>query len=170
MAIFCTYKDRIYCKTLIACSSLLKKDNLGANQHFEVIVESLSVYGLVWYDVICIVGDNWKVNKKHAEISCRALFGFSSHKFNLPIELCICKQIRLLGTIKVIRKLMSRLRTMKKAARLWKITNIGAFFPTELVGQGSMTWSSDILILKNIIRAFWNSKNIFPHRWCAESC
>lgn len=132
VAIFCTYiKDGNYCETLIACSPLLKEDDLGANQHFEFIVESLSVYGRGLCDVICIVGDNCKVNQKLAEICGVALVGCNSHKFNLSVERWICEQIGLLEAMKVIRELMSQLRTLKLAARLREITHLGALLPNE---------------------------------------
>lgn len=46
----------------------------------------------------------------------------------------------------------------------------GHYFPTKLVRQERVTWSSDILKLKNLFMALMNSTNIFPHLWCAEGC
>lgn len=163
-ALFCTYfQDWNYCKSLIACSPLLKQYNFGEIQHFEPIVESLSDRDSELCDVKCIVGYICKVSLILAKICFVVLIGFNWHMLNLSVEQWIFIFIGSPEATEVIRELMSQLKTLSNATRLREKLHLEALLRNGSYWTKNVTRSSDTLKLKNSVSLLLNSTNIFPH-------
>ena len=60
-------KDQGHEIALLAFSPLLDETTLGANQHIELLNETLQLYGKSTDNVVALIADNCEVNKLIAE-------------------------------------------------------------------------------------------------------
>jgi hypothetical protein len=77
-----------------------------------VIKGVLTIFGKSWKNVICLIGDNWNVNKALAEKCKIPLVGCAAHRLNLAVE----KYLEVGPTAALIQKvheLMTKARTSK---------------------------------------------------------
>lgn len=147
VAIFATYRvEEQYHETLIAFSPLLKEDDMGAAQHLEFIKESLQVYQKSLTNVVAFISDNCAVNQRLSCIASVPLIGCSAHKFNLAVEAWCVESTGLVDALKCIRELMSKLRTLKSAAKLRELTHLGAILPNET------RWTGKYQMVKRFFR------------------
>lgn len=163
VAIYCTYtKCGEYCETLIACAPLLNEEDLSADQHFDFLVESLSVYGRSLGDVVCLVGDNCSVNQRLSNLCGIPLIGCYSHKFNLAVEHWIKLQPGLDDALETMRKLMKQLRTLKNSARLRNLTHLGALLPNETRWTGNFDMVQRYFRIEEFVKSIPEMDSFLP--------
>lgn len=71
---------------MLACAPLIDEEDLSAKENITVLEETVEVYGKEVGNVMCFIGDNWKVNRSLSSQTNIPLVGCYSHKFNLAIE------------------------------------------------------------------------------------
>jgi hypothetical protein len=97
-------------------------EGLTAADHLTHQSRVLNIYGRVTEDVLCIVGDNCRVNRRMAGDLDVPLLGCGSHKFNLSVRTWIKQQPHLLSIIGKVASVMKKASTLKIAAKLGKLT------------------------------------------------
>jgi hypothetical protein len=122
VAVFAVYMSSgSVARPLLAFAPLLDETNLGAESHFEFLSATLELYGRSMQSVLFFVGDNCSTNKALANLADVPLVGCASHRLNLA-----CKQIFDCHSamLQKMSSLMSRLSTLKNAARLRDVTEL----------------------------------------------
>ena len=96
---------------------------MTAHDHSTHISRILQMYaGKQTSNVMCLVGDNCKVNQSLARAMSVPLIGCGSHKFNLAVQKWIKEQPNLTDIIAKIAAVMKKASTLKVAAKLAELT------------------------------------------------
>ena len=126
----CNVNGRFH-ETLTGLAPLLKEDDLGADQLFEFIKANLAFFGKSLENVVAFIDDNSPVNKKVSTDSGIPLIGCSSHKLNRAVEQWVEEDVDVKEALNVVNDLMVQLRKLENAAKLRKLTRLGAIDPNE---------------------------------------
>ena len=111
-------KDAIgqYNVYLLAFAPLLDQTALTAVNHRNFILSIMDDYKLSEQKLICLIGDNCSTNTATANQMGLPLLGCRSHRFNLAVEKYVDHYLK--TEADKVGKLMSKLSTLKEAARL----------------------------------------------------
>ncbi|KAI2507197.1 hypothetical protein MHU86_7263 [Fragilaria crotonensis] len=93
-------------------------EGMTAHDHLTHITRVLQLYGKEASNVICLVGDNCKVNQSLARAMSVPLIGCGSHKFNFAVNKWIREQPNLTDIIAKVAAVMKKASTLKVAAKL----------------------------------------------------
>ena len=108
---------------LVSFQPLLDETSLGAKSHIDLFKEVTAAYALNLEDCICLIGDNCPTNQDIANKMKIPLIGCASHRFNLAVEQSLHEHEEILAKLD---HLMSKLKTLKGAARLRQKTQLRA--------------------------------------------
>ena len=114
-------KDQGHEIALLAFSPLLDETTLGANQHIELLNETLQLYGKSTDNVEALIADNCEVNKSTAEKMKKPMIGCASHRFQLSVNDNIAD---VMPIIVKVHNIMTKLRTLKLAAKLRNLSTL----------------------------------------------
>ena len=125
-------------QSLLSMKPLLADGVKGmtAQDHLTHISRILQLYGKQTANVICLVGDNCKVNQSLARAMSVPHIGCGSHKFNLAVQKWIKEQPNLTDIIAKIAAVMKKASTLKVAAKLAQFTSYAC------VKANETRWSS----------------------------
>ena len=101
---------------LLVSAPLHDKTSFTAENHANFIKATLNWYSLSADRLFCLICDNCSTNKATANRIGVPLLGCRSHRFNLPVEQYL-RKFRAAES-DLVRKLMSKLATMKQSGRL----------------------------------------------------
>ncbi len=122
VAIFATYGHKQEAQfPLLSFSPLINEEDLSASSYWFLIIQILEKFGKNEDNIIFLVGDNCQVNKSLADLMNIPLVGCASHRLNLAVQEYLNDSEDILQQI---NKLMKKLSTIKKAAKLRKFTNL----------------------------------------------
>jgi hypothetical protein len=122
VAIFASYGHKEETRSpLLSFSPLINEEDLSAPSYWFLIVQMLEIYGKAEDNIIFLVGDNCQVNKTLADLMNIPLVGCASHRLNLAVQEYLNDSEDILQQI---NKLMRKLSTIKKAAKLRKLTHL----------------------------------------------
>ena len=114
-------------------------EGMTAHNHLTHISRVLQMYGKEASNVICLVGDNCKVNQSLARAMSVPLIGCGSHKFNLAVVKWIKEQPNLTDIISKVAAVMKKASTLKVAAKLAKLAQLTNY---ACVKANETRWSS----------------------------
>lgn len=104
---------------LLSLSPLLNEESLTAQSHLEFLTAVLEMYGKDLSNVAFLAGDNCATNLKLADLIHVPFIGCVSHRFNLAMQTFLSNSASILQKVEDV---MSKLRTIKKAALLRRFT------------------------------------------------
>jgi hypothetical protein len=115
------------------------EENYDAPSHKSFIVDVLDLFKKNTENVLFLVGDNAPVNTRLSDLLGIPFIGCASHRFNLA-----CKRYLMPyeETLQNINTLMIALRSIKKAGKLRKATDL------EPIKRNVTRWSSTYSMLK----------------------
>jgi hypothetical protein len=164
IAVFACFPKNSVTKTiLLAIAPPFDEENYDAPSHKSFIVDVLDLFEKKTENVLFLVGDNAPVNKSLSDLLGIPFIGCASHRFNLA-----CKRylIPYEETLQNINTLMVSLRTIKKAGKLRKATNL------EPIKRNVTRWSSTYSMLKRFfeLKPFLDETDEDIARYIPESC
>ena len=137
VALIASYKNNSTRKeVLLALVPLIDEESLGAKQHIEFMAETLHLYGKSLSNIVALVGDNCSTNCKISNDTGIPLIGCASHRFNLAVNHWIDTNAPYGDALSTVHELMTKLQTLKNAARLCDLTDLCAVKPNETRWSG----------------------------------
>lgn len=122
LAVYASFNDGANApqNILLCFTNLIDESNWNATNYAETIMNVLSTFNRSLGNVVCLIGDNCNTNKKLATILKLPLIGCASHKLNLAVE----NYLKNFSEIEVVNKLMIKLSTPIKSAKLKKLIHL----------------------------------------------
>ena len=122
----------------MAFSPLLDETTLEANQHIEILNETLQLYGKSTDKVVALIADNCEVNKSIAEKQKKPMIGCASHRFQLALNDYIAD---VMPIIVKIHNIMTKPRSPKFLA---KLRNLSTLIPMT---YNATRWNSSFAMI-----------------------
>ena len=114
-------KDQCHEIALLAFSLLLDETTLGANQHIELLNETLQLYFNSTDNVVALIVDNCEVNKSTAVKMKKPLIGSASHRFQLAVKDYIADVMPIIVNI---HNILTKLRTLKFSIKFRNLSTL----------------------------------------------
>ena len=124
LAVFASFpapNKRGYEMRLLTMSPMGDESRLDAEEHYQFISFTLSLYNKSWKNVCCLIGDNVSTNKCLSTKAKVPFIGCASHRFNLAVRALLQDDEPLVSKI---QNIMVKLRTLLLSAKLRKLTPI----------------------------------------------
>lgn len=107
---------------LLRFAPLLDSTSFTAVAHKEFIQEACDYYKIPLSKVVCLIGDNCSTNKALANLLKKPLVGCRSHRLNIAVEAFVVSLLD--SEVRKITALMTKLKTLKGAGKLKRLTGL----------------------------------------------
>jgi len=138
----CFNLDDEYQEVLLGIEPLPDETSLCEKQHAEGLKWQLEVHGKKVEDVLALIGDHHSVNGRMSKDLKIPAVGCAAHRFNLAINYWLERKPEYEDVIERVHVVMTKLRTLKNAAKLHDLTDLCA------IKYNKTRWSSkhDMLV------------------------